>query len=89
MRISLNKLQEIEAFVLRNGQPGDALLFEARMIIQPELAGEVSLQKETYAVIKQYGRRKLKAELETVHQQLFTQTQYQRFRQKVMALFKH
>lgn len=89
MRTSLNKLQEIEAFVLRTGHASDALLFEARMIVTPELTAEVALQKDTYAVINQYGRRKLKAELELVHQQLFTQTKYQRFRQKVLALFRY
>lgn len=88
MRTSLNKLQEIEHFLMGKGDTGDALVFEARMIVDAELAGEVTLQKKTYAVIKQYGRRKLKTELEAVHQQLFTLPMHLRFRQKVLALFK-
>jgi hypothetical protein len=88
MMTSLNKLREIEGFVLRTADTGDALVFEARMIVDPNLAREVSLQKEAYAIIHQYGRRKLKAELEAVHQQLFTEPQYSTFRQKIMALFK-
>lgn len=88
MRTSLVKLQEIEQFVLRTGEPGDALVFQARTIVDKDLINEVSLQKEAYALINQYGHRKLKAELEAVHQDLFTQPKYQRFRQKIMALFK-
>ncbi|MES2276829.1 MAG: hypothetical protein V4592_12455 [Bacteroidota bacterium] len=88
MRTSLNRLQEIEGFVLRTANAGDALVFEARMIVDPNLAGEVNLQKDAYAIIHQYGRRKLKAELEAVHQQLFTQPKYSLFRQKIRALFK-
>jgi len=84
----LIKLQEIERFILRTGQPGDDLVFQARMIVDKDLINEVSLQKEAYALINQYGRRKLKAELEAVHQDMFTQPKHQRFRQMIMALFK-
>lgn len=88
MRTSLNKLQEIEGFVLQSADITDRLVFEARMIVDPTLIPEVTLQKEAYALIQQYGRRQLKAELEEVHQALFTQPAHQRFRQKIMALFK-
>lgn len=88
MRTSLNKLQEIEQYLMRRGDAGDRLVFEARTIVDADLARNVSLQKETYAVINQYGRRKLKAELDAVHQQLFTLRRYQRFREKVLALFR-
>jgi hypothetical protein len=76
MMTSLNKLQEIEGFVLRKADAGDALVFEARMIVDPSLVHDIALQKEAYAVIHQYGRRKLKAELEAVHQQLFIEPKY-------------
>lgn len=87
MKTLLNKLQQIEGFILRTGNAGDNLVFEARMLIDETLPREVSLQKDAYAIINQYGRRKLKDEIETAHQQLFTQTKHQRFRQKIMALF--
>ncbi|QKJ29126.1 hypothetical protein HQ865_04940 [Mucilaginibacter mali] len=88
MRTSLNKLQEIEQYLIREGDIADRLVFEARTIVDVDLAGEVSLQKETYAVISQYGRRRLKAELDAVHQQLFTLSRYQSFREKILGLFK-
>jgi hypothetical protein len=88
MRTSLNNLQEIEGFLLKRLAPPEALVFEARMIVDHDLVQQVNLQKETYAAIQQYGRRKLKVELETVHQTLFTLPKHQRFRERIMALFK-
>ena len=88
MRTSLNKLQEIEFFILRQTPPAEALVFEARMIVDQDLPTEVSQQKEAYALINQYGRRQLKTQLEAVHQQLFTLPKHVRFRQKILALFK-
>ena len=88
MRTSLNKLQDIEFFVSRQTPPAEALVFEARMIVDQDLATEVSLQKEAYSLINQYGRRQLKTQLDAVHQQLFTLPKHVRFRQKIMALFK-
>lgn len=88
MRTSLHKLQKIEQYLLQKDDTEDRLLFAAQMIIDSDLAENVALQMETYATIKAYGRQKLKQELETIHQQLFTQTKYQRFSKKIMALFR-
>lgn len=88
MRTSLNNLQEIELYLFQRSPAADRLVFEARMLIDDELTQNVSLQQDTYALIRQYGRRQLKAELEDVHRQLFTQLRHQSFRQKIMALFK-
>ena len=88
MKTLLNKLQQIEGFILQTNNPGDKLVFEAQLLLDENLHQEVSLQKDAYAIINQYGRQKLRAEIETVHQQLFTQTKHQRFREKVLALFK-
>lgn len=88
MRTSLLKLQEIERHLLQRGNTEGRLLFEAQMIIDSELAENVAVQKNAYTLINLYGRVKLKAGLEAVHQQLFTQTKYQRFSKKIMALFK-
>lgn len=88
MRTSLNKLQEIEGFLLKSADITERLVFEARIITDSALAREVALQKDAYAIIQQYSRRQLKAELEMVHQTLFTQPAHQRFRRKILALFK-
>jgi len=87
MTTSWNETQQIEAVILKTASPGEALLFEAKLMLNNELADKVIWQQKTYGIIKQYARKQLKAEIETVHQQLFTQPQYRSFSQKIRQLF--
>lgn len=87
MTTSWNETQQIEAVLMGTAQPGDALLFEAKLMLDHELADKVMWQQKTYAVIKQYSRRQLRAEIEAVHQQLFTQPEHSSFSQKIRQLF--
>ena len=87
MRTSLIETEQIEAHLLQISNPGDALVFEAKLLLQPELQEKVQWQKETYNIVRRYGRDQLKKEIEAVHQQLFTQAQHQSFSQKIRQLF--
>jgi hypothetical protein len=87
MRTSLIETRQIEAHLLQLWEPGDALVFEARLLLEPELRGKMQWQKETYNLIRQYGRHQLKQEIEAVHQQLFTEPKHAGFGQKIMRLF--
>lgn len=87
MTTSWNETQQIEAVILGTASPGEALLFEARLMLDNELAEKVIWQNKAYHIVKEYGRMKLKAEIETVHQQLFTQPQHMSFSQKIRQLF--
>ena len=87
MRTSLTDIQNIEAYLLQQAAPGDRLLFEAKLMVQPELAKNVQLQQETYQFVKQYGRKKIREEIEAVHQKLFSEPQYKSFREKIASLF--
>lgn len=87
MRTSLIEAQQIEAYLMWLSEPGDALVFEARLLLEPELAEKVQWQKETYKIIRQYGRDQLKKEIEAVHQQLFNEPKHTGFRQKIIRLF--
>jgi hypothetical protein len=87
MRTSLNEIKQIEDHLFNEVDPQESVLFEARLILNPQFADNVKWQQQTYQLVKQYGRKKLKAELEVVHQQLFTQTEHRSFAQKIRALF--
>ncbi len=87
MRTSLIETQQIEAHLLQLSEPGDALVFEARLLLEPELRDKMQWQNQTYHIIRQYGRDQLKQEIEAVHQQLFTEPKHAGFRQKIMRLF--
>lgn len=77
MRTSLVELQQLEEHIF-NGND---------ITNDHETADKVHWQKETYALVHQYGRQKMKAELETIHHTLFTDTRYARFRRHIMRLF--
>jgi hypothetical protein len=87
MRTSLNDIQQIDDYLLRYAGEADRALFEARLILQPALRESLLWQQKTYAIVRQYSRRQLKAEIETVHQHLFTEPEHIPFRRKIMALF--
>lgn len=87
MRTSLIETERMEAHLLRRCEPGDSLVFEAKMLLDPELKDKVLWQQKAYHIVKLYGRDQLKQEIESVHQQLFKDEQHQSFRQKIMHLF--
>jgi hypothetical protein len=87
MRTSLIETEQIESHLLQLSYPGDALVFEARLLLEPELHEKLQWQQKTYDMVKLYGRDQLKKEIETVHQKLFTQPEHKNFRQKIRQLF--
>ncbi|HYG38099.1 MAG TPA: hypothetical protein VD908_05745 [Cytophagales bacterium] len=86
MRTSLNDIKQIEAHLLSKMSNEDALLFEAQLLLDNQLKENLLWQQKTYALVKLYGRNKLKEELEQVHQQIFN-TQ-PTFRTRILSFFK-
>lgn len=87
MTTSWNETQQIEVHLQGTAQPGDALVFEAKLLLDNDLADKVIWQQKTYAAIQQFGRRQLKKEIEIAHQQLFTEPQHSSFSHKIRRLF--
>jgi hypothetical protein len=88
MRTSLNNIKEIDDHVLGLAAPQNGLLFEAKIILNPELRLDVAWHRQTLTLVQQYGRQQLRADIEAVHQQLFTQPEHQSFRQTILRFFK-
>jgi DNA-binding transcriptional regulator YbjK len=88
MRTSLNNIAQTEAYLLKKANPSNALLFEAKILLDRDLQTHVSQQQRVYTLVQQYGRKQVKAEIEAVHQQLFNQPEHLSFRQKIARLFK-
>ena len=87
MKTSLNELRLIEHYLLSDNKDGESFLFEAKMILQPDLKQQVYWQNKTYQMVRDYGRKQLKNEIENIHETLFNTDTHQSFRQKVMRLF--
>ena len=86
MRTSLNEIKQIEAHLLNEQSHEQTLLFEAQLLLDNQLKEKLLWQQKTYALVKLYGRKKLKEELEQVHQQIFN-TQ-PTFRTRILSFFK-
>jgi hypothetical protein len=87
MRTSLIETEQIEAHLMQRSEPGDQLVFEARLLLESELYEKMQWQQEAYRMVKLYGRGQLKQEIEAVHQKLFTQKEHSSFDQKIRRLF--
>ncbi len=88
MRISLNNIKAIDDYILGNLLPGDALLFEANMLLNNDLVNDTEHQQNTYAVIRQYSRKKMKEEIVAVQKILATTPQHRGFMHRIVNLFK-
>lgn len=87
MRTSLNETKQIDDYLFKYAGIADTFLFEARLLLQPELQEKLQWQQRTYELIQQYSRQRLKEEIEAVHQRLFTEVEHTAFRQKIRSLF--
>ncbi|GAB5525905.1 MAG: hypothetical protein Roseis2KO_37770 [Roseivirga sp.] len=87
MRTSLNEIQQIERHLLGQTSNEESLLMEAKMSLNPDLAEKVIIQQESYALIREYGRKKLRAEIGQVERKLFESPGFKSFRQRIFDLF--
>jgi hypothetical protein len=69
-------------------EPAEKLVYEARLLTDPQLTTDVSLLERLYDLLRFYHRRKLKAEAEAVHQRLFSDPAKKEFRQRLLDHFK-
>jgi hypothetical protein len=88
MRISLFKIEQIDEHIFGRSTTEDRLIFEAMLILDPALKFEVLWQKRSLGLVQQYGRKKVKAEIESAHQKLFNEPAHGTFRNKILNLFK-
>ncbi|MGE8427866.1 MAG: hypothetical protein ACN6O7_08315 [Sphingobacterium sp.] len=88
MMTSWNETQQIEAYLFGIAAPEDALLFEAQLVLDEELAYKVIAQQKAYEAIQQFGRKQLKTEIEAITQALFTYPEHVSFRKKIIKLFR-
>jgi len=88
MRTSLNKIKAIDDFLSGRMLPEDSLLFEANMLLDSDLVSDMRHQENTYAMIRQYGRKKIKEEIAAVQAKLAAAPQHQGFIKRIAQFFK-
>lgn len=88
MKTSWNNTVETDSYL--NGQCSgeEKVLFEARLLLESDLKENLHWQKTTRAIVQQYGRQQLKAEVEKVAHHVFTARKYVSFKEKLFSLFR-
>lgn len=89
MRTSLNNIKAIDEYLSGSLVPAEALLFEAKLLLNDDLADDVLHQQNTHAIIRQYGRQSIRAEIKAVQQILSVAPQHRGFMQRMGNLFKN
>ena len=88
MKISWNDTRHIERYLDNELSEEEKILFEAQLVLDPHFKLHVRLQKQIHALIKLYGRRKMKAEIGKIHHKLFQNPEHVIFQQRIQQLFK-
>jgi hypothetical protein len=87
MRTSLNEIRQIEKALQSELTPEDALVFEAKSLINPSLRINIFWQKRIYELLRYYHRKKLKERAEQIHQKIFSDPSKSSFRKNILQLF--
>jgi hypothetical protein len=87
MKTSLNDTQTIELYLAGKLSPWNRMLFASRLRMNPDLRNELQLQKKTYWLVKIYHRKKLREELESLHQQILNNPAKRDFRKRILGIF--
>lgn len=88
MMTSQNHTRLIEKYLIGTLTPVDKIIFESRLVLDPNLRRNLYFQKKTYKLIKMYHREKLKEEMEALHQKLFNDPEKINLRKNIYQLFK-
>jgi hypothetical protein len=82
-----NDLRQIEKYLFGKLSTASRLLFEAKLLIDPLLKQQLEWHRRLHTVIRLSGRRKIKAEAERVHRDLFGDPSNASFQQNIFQLF--
>lgn len=88
MATSLSNTESIDSYLLNKLDPAERLVVEARILTDPNFARRVESQQTIHGIARYFGRRKLRRQLESIHQALRTNPMKQSFRRSITQLFE-
>jgi hypothetical protein len=84
----MSETKLLENYLLNRLQPADKLVMDARVLLDSELRDKATWQQNTYDLVKAYGRKCLRLEIEAVHKKIFTEKRFESFRRKITRIFE-
>lgn len=87
MKTSFPDIIETEKYLQHELDPQDQLLFEARLLVSDQLKTNLFFHKMVHRLVRQYHRKKIKAEVEAVHHRLFRDPEKDSFCSEIKNFF--
>jgi hypothetical protein len=84
----LNDIRQAEKHLQKTLEPGESLVFQARLITEPVLRWNVHLLRKVYSVLALRQRNAVKTEMEAIHRRLFTHPAKADFQKQILQHFK-
>jgi hypothetical protein len=88
MKTSFPDLIKTEKYLHDELDAQETLLFEARLLVSKEWRANTYFHRMVHRLVQIYHRRKIKSEVETVHDRLFENPANASFGRQIMSLFK-
>lgn len=83
----MNETRYIEHYILGTLSAEENTVFEAKLLIDDELAAKTALQQALHRTVLACGRNQLRREIAAIDKKLFTAKRYGRFQQIVGKIF--
>ncbi len=88
MRTSLNNIKTIDDYISGSMHPGDAMVFQANMLLNSDLKNEVMDMQIAHTIIRHYSRQSIKSEITAVHNAILNAPHLHLLMKRVANLFK-
>lgn len=90
MRVSLSKIALIDKFIFDRDRmcPSERMLLESYRILESEFDLEIENQKKSIGLVMKSARKKLKEEIEGIHNELFHPNSKNAFQTEIFQLFQ-
>ena len=88
MKTSMSETILIERYLGGELLPLEKQSFKARLLQSPRLRLRMYFQKKVHFLVKLYHRKKLRAELEVLHEELFSNPEKSQFRENIHQIFQ-
>lgn len=90
MRVSLSKIALIDKFIFDRDCmcPSERMLLESYRILESEFDLEIENQKKSIGLVMKSARKKLKEEIEGIHNELFHPNSKNAFQTEIFQLFQ-
>ncbi len=84
----MSEIAKTEAYLMHTCGTDEKLLMDAKLLIDPVLRANTSLQKVIYKAVKFWSRKQMKAELQQIQANLFNRPETQTLRDEIHDIFK-